>query len=140
MLMKHVTRFLSGAAILVLAAGCSPQQRQTADQTGQRVGERVAAGTRNLAEKTSQGLSDAALAGKVRTALQLRQGLDTHRVEVQADSRTGAIRLEGSVPNMQQRAVADEVARNTDGVKSVSNNLAVPPTAVSANHPPSARH
>jgi len=134
--MRHVTRFLSGAVILLLAAGCSPQQRQAADQTGERVGERVATGTRNLAEKAGQGISDATLAGKVQTAMKLRKDLDARRVEVHADGRTGAIRLEGSVPDMKQRALAEEVAKSTDGVKSVSNNLAVPPTTVSANPPP----
>ena len=53
----------------------------------------------------------------------------SERIDVSADAKTGAVNLEGSVPNMQQRKMAEDVARNTDGVHSVNNQLAVPPTA-----------
>jgi hypothetical protein len=124
---QYLIQFFGGALILLAAAGCSPQQRQDAD----RAGGRVAQETRNLAQEAREKAADVALAGKVESALRLRQGLDVRRIEVKADARQGNVRLEGSVPSMSQRQLADEVAKTTDGVRRVDNRLAVPPEPVS---------
>jgi osmotically-inducible protein OsmY len=116
--------FLAAACVALVAAGCNPAQQRQADRTGTTIQEKG----REVFNKAATATENAALATKVKQALNLRQGLSTKRIEVNADAKTGAITLEGSVPNMQQRKVAEDVARNTDGVHSVVNQLAVPPT------------
>src|SRR5262245_14830242 len=122
--MKHAAQSLLVAAVLLAAAGCNPTQQRQADRTGAVVEQKG----RQVFRQAADAASNAALAAKVKQALNLRQGLSTKRIDVSADARTGAVTLEGSVPSMQQRQIAEQVARTTDGVRSVNDQLAVPPT------------
>ena len=47
--------------------------------------------------------------------------------------RLGVVRLSGAVHNSQQKAAAEEIARNFDGVRSVINDLLVDPKAEQLN-------
>lgn len=126
--MRHYhIRFIVPGLILLALGGCNPAQRQEAD----RAGGRVAHEGRELVREAREKSAELSLAGKVETALKLRHGLDVTRIEVKADALKGTVTLAGSVPNMEQRRMAEEVARNTDGVHQVVNRLAVPPETVS---------
>src|SRR5205814_6712489 len=121
--MKQAMLFLAAAAVALVAAGCNPAQQRQANQTGTTIQEKG----REALARAATAAKNETLAEKVKQAMNLRQGLSTKRIEVSANAQTGAVRLEGSVPDMQQRKVAEDVARNTDGVKTVDNQLAVPP-------------
>ena len=123
--MQKTIGWIAVASLALVAAGCNPAQQQQANRTGTVIQEKG----REAINKAATATQNAALAGKVKAAMNLRQGLNTKRIDISADANTGAVTLEGSVPNMQQRKVAEEAARNTDGVHSVSNQLAVPPTS-----------
>src|SRR5947209_7368750 len=115
--MQKAMLCLTAATLALVVAGCNPAQQRQADSTGATIQEKG----REVLHNAATATENAALATKVKQALNLRQGLSTKRIEVNADAKTGAVTLEGSVPNMQQRKVAEDVARNTDGVHSVVN-------------------
>ena len=97
--MQHVIRIGAAAVLAAALAGSNPAQQREARSTG----DDLAAKSRAVAQKAAKSAQDEALAQKVKTAMSLRKGLDTRRIEINADARTGVVRLEGSVPNMQER-------------------------------------
>jgi osmotically-inducible protein OsmY len=48
-------------------------------------------------------------------------------VSVNVDTKDGAVHLKGTVPNEEAKAEAEKLAKDTDGVVSVTNDLKVSP-------------
>ena len=48
-------------------------------------------------------------------------------VSVNVDTKDGVVHLKGTVPNEQAKAEAERLAKDTDGVVSVTNNITVSP-------------
>lgn len=95
---------------LSAAAGCTPQQEQNVQTGVQETGAAIKSGARN-----------AMLEGKVKTALATRSALKGADIDVEANG--SAVSLNGIVKSQEQASVAEEVARGTDGVTEVQNNL-----------------
>ena len=70
-------------------------------------------------------VADDALAAEL--ALALGQDARTRELPIGVYPRLGIVRLSGAVHNSQQKAAAEEVAKNFPGVRSVVNNLLVDP-------------
>jgi osmotically-inducible protein OsmY len=48
-------------------------------------------------------------------------------VSVNVDTKDGVVHLKGTVPNEQAKAEAERLAKDTDGVASVTNDIKVSP-------------
>lgn len=116
---------------LAVLGGCTRSERARVNEGTQDLGQQV----RGAAESARQTAADIALAGKVKTALMTRKGLEGSKIDVEA--KDGVVTLKGDVATRTQAEVAEQVAQGTDGVTSVSNQLmlripAKPTTAVPA--------
>jgi len=92
-----------------------------ARQAGAQIGERVAAGA-NRAERLAR---DAALTAKITSKMALDDLVKARTIDV--DTTDGAVTLRGSVASAAERARAVRLARETDGVASVADQLVVQP-------------
>lgn len=77
-------------------------------------------GASNAEQKAEEAVSDAAILTKIKAKL-LAEGITGTNVDV----ANGAVTLKGTVENAGRVAQADELARSTNGVKSVNNQLTV---------------
>jgi hypothetical protein len=68
---------------------------------------------------------DATLTTKVKTKLTADRVKNL--VSVNVDTKDGVVHLKGTVPNEQAKAEAERLAKDTDGVVSVTNDLKVSP-------------
>ena len=73
-----------------------------------------------------EALSDSAITGNIRSAIQGDPGMAGADVSVTTDR--GVVMLAGVVKNPEQTAIASAHAQRQDGVMRVDNHLAVPPT------------
>jgi len=99
--MRKVLNSLAAVLLLVSLAGCQ-------SMTGKSAGATV---------------DDSTLTAKVKTKLVGDKAANFTRIDV--DTNNGIVYLNGIVPDAQQKAKAEELARNTDGVKKVINNLQI---------------
>jgi hyperosmotically inducible periplasmic protein len=74
-------------------------------------------------EGAKQGTKNAALTGKVKSALANDVGLKTLVINV--DSEGSTVTLKGTVDNADTKSRAEQVAKKVEGVKSVKNELKV---------------
>jgi osmotically-inducible protein OsmY len=89
--------------------------------------ERQAMGVRGILEIKNRLVGDDRLASDL--AMALGHDSRTRDLPIGVYPRLGVLRLSGAVHNGQQKAAADEIARNFDGVRSVFNDLIVDPKA-----------
>jgi hyperosmotically inducible periplasmic protein len=104
------------AACVVLASVSAYAQATDADSTAQP----GSANTSKAMRKT-----DRTLARKVRGALAKTEGISVANVVVRA--RSGAVTLEGTVPEEDQIGQAVQIAQGVQGVTSVKNALSIRP-------------
>jgi hyperosmotically inducible protein len=82
------------------------------------------AGCQSMTGKTAgQNVDDATLTTRVKTKLVSEKAANLTRINV--DTNNGIVYLNGTVTDVQQKAKAEDLARQTDGVKKVINNLQV---------------
>ena len=93
--------------------------REKARAAGAQIGETIAVG----AEKASENLDEAALTAKVKSKMTLDDTLDGSRIHVSTDKQR--VTLTGTVIDQRQHARAMQLARETDGVGSVVDQLSV---------------
>lgn len=106
--MKKLTRSAMGLVICLGAAGplvlsgcqTSPQQRSA-----------------------GQSIDDATITAKVKS--QLLSDPDVSGLNVNVTTFKGQVQLSGYVESSNQRSKAEQIAKNVDGVKAVSNDLIV---------------
>ena len=94
-----------------------------------------AAGGRSMGEK----IDDAWITTKVKTHLSTEHVKSLINVDV--DTKDGVVHLQGTVPTPEDKAKAEQLARDTDGVIGVMNDLKVANSTDSspAASPPSTR-
>ncbi|MEZ4272053.1 MAG: BON domain-containing protein [Myxococcota bacterium] len=83
----------------------------------------VFAGCAHTRQGMGQDAGEAALTAQVKTRLMADPDADAIGIDV--DTYHGVVTLRGSVENEKKRAAAERVARATDGVKDVDNQLVV---------------
>ncbi len=82
------------------------------------------AGCQTMTGKSAgANVDDATLTARVKTKLVSEKAANLTRIDV--DTNNGVVYLNGSVQTPQQKAQAEDLARGTDGVKKVINNLQV---------------
>jgi hypothetical protein len=90
-----------------------------ARETGAAIGEKVAVG----ADRAQRALADGSLTAKIKSKMALD---DTIRAaDINVDTVGGAVTLSGHVRSEAERARAVQLARETAGVTSVSDRLAI---------------
>lgn len=72
-------------------------------------------------EKTGEVIDDSVITTKVKSSLLTEKGIDSTDISVKTDN--GRVLLSGFVKNETQRSRAEQVARNTNGVRAVANKL-----------------
>ena len=92
---------------------------EKARQTGAAIGEKVATG----AAEAEQALSEGALTAKIKSKMALDDTVKALSIDV--DTRGTAVTLSGSVHSEAERAKALQLARDTDGVTSVTDRLVI---------------
>lgn len=75
-----------------------------------------------------QTVMDATLSASVNTQLLLNNNTSGTKIDV--DTENGVVTLSGEVASDQERELAELIAKNTDGTKSVKNELTVKKVAV----------
>jgi hypothetical protein len=73
----------------------------------------------------NRGPSDAAITGRVKTAISNEAGLKETKVSVATNEKV--VHLSGTVKSRDERAMLIATARKVDGVKAVKTDLAVAP-------------
>ena len=104
-----------------LAAGCDRAPNQPSAQPGSTVGEKVD----NAIAKTADATKDAAVTAAIKTELARDPGLSALSINV--DTTAGRVMLKGKAPDSAAVERATAIARRTDGVVSVDNQLTVEP-------------
>lgn len=90
-----------------------------ARETGAAVGERVAEG----ANQTQRAIAEMALQGKIKSKMALDDLVKAWDINI--DSDDGVVTLTGRVGSEAARQRAVQLARETDGVKSVTDRLVI---------------
>ncbi|HEY3160805.1 MAG TPA: BON domain-containing protein [Vicinamibacterales bacterium] len=93
--------------------------REKARAAGAEIGEKIGVG----AERASEGIEEGALTAKVKSKMTLDDTLDGSRIHVSTDKQR--VTLTGTVIDERQHARALQLARETDGVASVVDQLSV---------------
>jgi len=99
--------------------GVSDSTRQTARETGAKIGEAVS----NTAERAGEAIDEGRITAKVKSKIELDDTLKGTHVSVHTDD--GVVTLDGEVINSAQRQRAEQLARETDGVARVVDKLSV---------------
>ena len=92
---------------------------EKARQTGAAIGESVASG----AAQAQQALSEGSLTAKIKSKMALDDLVKAAAIDVDTDG--GVVTLSGSVRSEAERARAVQLARETQGVTSVNDRLAI---------------
>jgi hypothetical protein len=100
-------------------AGDDAIDTSRARQTGAAIGEKVAAGA-NTAE---QAVADASLTSKIKAKMALDDTVKALNIDI--DTTKSVVTLTGRVASEQERRRAVLLARETDGVTSVVDNLVI---------------
>ena len=95
----------------------------TAGQATKDAGERAVDATKNAAERTGEVVGDAAITTAVKS--KLLGDTTTPGLSIDVDTKDGVVKLNGTVKNNVESERAMSVARDTDGVKRVVNNLKI---------------
>lgn len=110
------------ATLAVAVVGC---ERRTTTSTGPGGETRTTTTVEpsTTAQKAAAKIDDAAITGKIKSAMVAEPGLKAMQVNV--DTKDGVVTLTGNVDSQQDIDRAREIAQKTDGVKSVNNQLTV---------------
>jgi osmotically-inducible protein OsmY len=78
------------------------------------------AGAANTGERAGDAMSDATILAKIKSQL-LAEGI----VGTNVDVTHGEVVIKGEVENTQEKTTAENIARKTEGVKNVKNELTI---------------
>ena len=81
---------------------------------------------------SSQGVDDSTLTVKVKS--KLAADSKTSAIKIGVETKGGVVALSGTVPTTTEKAEAEKVAKSTDGVKQVVNNITVNPDSLGATN------
>ena len=81
---------------------------------------------------SSQAVDDSAVTAKVKSKLATNS--ETSAIKIGVETRDGVVILTGTVPTDSEKNKAEQLARNTDGVKRVKNDITVNPDSLGATN------
>lgn len=97
------------------------------DEKAARAAKKAATGAKTAAEETGKVLSDGWITSKVKTKLMADEAVDASGIHVETTKRV--VTLNGRVDDEAERARAIEVAKETQGVYGVVDDLKIGPPA-----------
>ena len=104
----------------VATTGTSPSiDTSKARETGAEIGEKVAVG----ANRAEHALADGTLTAKIKSKMALDDSVKA--LDIHVDTNAGVVTLTGTVHSAAERTRAQQLARETEGVKSVDDRLVV---------------
>jgi hyperosmotically inducible periplasmic protein len=114
---------LSGVAVLAFA-GCSPGERQEVSNDASRAAQTARNEASQAVTNTGKAVDDASVTAKVKSTLLADNQVSGMKIDV--DTSNGVVTLNGSVSTAAERARAEQLARDIEGVRSVRNYLSAP--------------
>lgn len=112
-------------------SNANQSERGTSREDFEKTKDRIAQQAKDLGRKVGKGADDLWIWTKTRTALATAEDLRDSSISVDVDN--DVVTLSGTVPTDAQKAKAEQVARNVEGVKSVKNELHVAREATGTN-------
>ncbi len=109
-----------GLAIPALAQDNPPVAAGTSMH---QAGEDTEGATKNVYQGTVRALDDTTITTKVKAAFATGKGIDSNDIHV--STTAGVVTLGGHVQNSYMASRVEEIARNTNGVRGVNNDLHV---------------
>lgn len=85
-----------------------------------------------LAGCSSRGVDDTAITTKVKS--KLAADSETSAMKISVETKGGVVTLSGTVDSDTEKSKAEQLARNTDGVKRVANDIKVEPDSMGAKN------
>ena len=110
----------TGAAVGSAASGVGTSTERAAESAG-RAADRAGDSMSRAADKVGDAVSDAALTAKVKTAFLADP--DVKGLQIDVDTSNGVVTLTGTLDSRANIQRAEDIAKRTDGVKSVNNKL-----------------
>ncbi len=108
-----------GAPAATAPAAAPAVDTERARRTGAEIGETVATG----AAQAQQAITEGTLTAKIKSKMALDDTI--HAAAIDVDTVGGVVTLSGTVRSESERARALQLARETEGVTSVSDRLVV---------------
>jgi len=121
-MLKRMSVVFCGVAVMLTTAGYAAAQTATQEAKDK---------TKAAAHKTADATTDASITSAVKTKLLADKTVGGLKIDV--DTNDGVVTLSGNVRSAAERSEAVRLARNTKGVKSVTNKL-VMDTAATTGH------
>src|ERR1700690_679868 len=111
-----------GLAIPVLAQDNTPPV--PASTSMHQAGENTESAAKNAYVGTATALEDWKITTKVKTAFASSKDISSNDIHV--TTTAGVVKLDGKVQNSDMAARVEAIARNTEGVRGVTNDLEIP--------------
>jgi osmotically-inducible protein OsmY len=112
------------AVVTVLAAACSPSERQQASNDTRQATNTASNEMSKAASGAARAVDDASVTARVKSVLLADAQVKGTKINV--DTSNGVVTLGGSVDSASEKARAEQLAQQVDGVKQVHNNLSAP--------------
>ncbi len=96
---------------------------QSASESMDSAGKSAEGAVNDVVRGAATAISDTALTTKIKTALNTDS--DIHHTRIHVTTRGGVVILRGRVPSSAMKDRAEKIARDTDGVKDVKNELEI---------------
>ena len=113
---------ISGFALV--GAGCSDRQNTSTSVAPQnRSAAKATLPADGATTRAGVAIDDTMITTSVKTAVLAEPGLSSLKIEV--DTKDGVVTLSGTVATQELKSRATQIAQNTNGVRSVVDNLAV---------------
>ena len=112
-----------GLAIPVLAQDASTSPPVPASTSLHQAGENTESAAKNAYAGTATAMEDTKITTKLKTAFAAGKEINSNDIHV--STTAGVVTLEGKVQNSDMAARVEAIAKNTEGVRSVNNNLQV---------------
>ena len=85
-----------------------------------------------LAGCNSQAIDDSTITAKVKS--KLAADTETSAIKIGVETKDGIVTLSGTVPTDTEKSKAEQIARSTEGVKRVSNDIRIDPNSRTATN------
>jgi hyperosmotically inducible periplasmic protein len=112
-----------GLALPAFAQNTSTSSSMPASASMDRAGQDTAGAAKNAYVGTATALDDTKITTAVKAAF--ASGKDIKSIHIHVATSAGVVTLRGRVQNADMSARVESIARNTTGVRSVTNNLRV---------------
>jgi osmotically-inducible protein OsmY len=115
---------LPAIAVIAVLAACSPSERQQASNDARQATNTARTEVSKAAAGAEKAVDDAALTARVKSVLLADNQVKGTKIDV--DSANGVVTLGGKVETASEKARAEQLTQQVEGVKQVRNNLSAP--------------